>query len=367
MQTKSFTDFLQGMATAIQAKSSALVNLKVGSVLRAFIESIAQVAGWLQSLIVYVLSATRLSTSSGSDVDSFVEDFGYKRTKAVAATGSVTFSRSTATAAAYIPVDTQVQSADGSQTYTVIADTTNAAFDATNNWYAVAAGVSSLSVTVQANTAGAAGNALAGAINTMTSAISGIDTVTNASAFTSGSDAELDDAVKAGFPIYIASLGKGIKTAAYAAVDGLQLGLQRQVVENEAYGGTAQPGYFYVVVSPFDSTIQQQVYAAVDAIRPMGITFGVFGATQLTATVVMTISAATGYDKTAVAAAIKTAIANYIATIKLGETLYYWQLFKVIGTVPGVLDVTGLTLNGGTADLVATAQQAVVAGTTTVN
>jgi uncharacterized phage protein gp47/JayE len=81
----------------------------------------------------------------------------------------------------------------------------------------------------------------------------------------------------------------------------------------------------------------------------------------------MTATAATGYTHAGIAAAIQTAIADYIATIQLGQTLYYWKLFTIIGNVPGVLDVTGLTLNGGTADLVATPQQAVVAGTVAVN
>lgn len=367
MQTKSFSDFLQGMATAIQARSSALVNLTVGSVLRAFIEAIAQVAGWLQQQIVYLLATTRLSTSTGTDVDSFIADYGLTRIAAVAATGSVTFARSTATAAAYIPVGTKVQSADGSQSYSVIADTTNAAFDATNNWYAVAAGISSVTVAVQADVAGAAGNALAGAINTMSNAISGIDTVTNALAFTAGKDAETDAAAIARFQAFISGLREGIEAAVASAIDSLQLGLQYSTVQNFAYDGTVQNGYFYVVVSPYESTIQQQVYAAVDAIRPLTITFGVFSATQLTATVSMTVTAAAGYSHATVAAAVQAAITAYIGTIPLGQTLYWSKLYAIAYGVEGVNEVTALTLNGGTADLTATAKEAVVAGTVTVN
>lgn len=367
MQTKSFTEFLQGMATAIQARSSALVNLTVGSVLRAFIESIAQVSGWLQSQIVYLLATTRLSTSSGTDVDSFIEDFGLTRIAAIAATGSVTFSRSTATEAAYIPVGSQVQSADGSQTYSVIADTTNAAYDTANSRYVIAAGTASLTVLVKADTAGAVGNALAGAVNTMTSAISGVDSVTNANAFTTGKDAETDDAAKARFQLYITGLREGIKAAVASAIDNLQLGLQYTVVENEAYGGTAQNGYFYVVVSPYDSTIDQQVYAAIDAIRPLGVTFGVYGATQVTANVAMTVTAATGYNHADVATAVQTAITDYIGTIALGQTLYWSKLYAIAYGVAGVDEVTALTLNGGTVDLTATAKEAVVAGTVAVN
>jgi len=367
MQTKSFTDFLQGMAAAIQDRSSALVNLTVGSVLRAFIESIAQVAGWLQMQVVYLLATTRLSTSTGNDVDTFIEDFGLKRFKAVSATGNVTFSRATASAAAYIPVGDQVQSSDGSQTYTVIADATNASYDETNIRYVVDAGVTSVHVLVEADMAGSAGNALAGAINTMTTAIAGIDSVTNATAFTTGQDAESDSAAIARFQKYITGLREGVKAAADSAIANLQLGLQHTTVENEAYDGTAQPGYFYVVVSPYDSAIQQQVYAAIDAIRPLSITFGVFAATELTATASLTVTAASGYTHAAIASAVQAAITDYIGTINLGQMLYWSKLYAIAYGVAGVDEVSSLLLNGGTADLTATAKEAVVPGTVTVN
>ncbi|MGC8035647.1 baseplate J/gp47 family protein, partial [Salmonella enterica] len=66
------------------------------------------------------------------------------------------------------------------------ADTTNAAYDASQGGYVLANGISSVTVPIQAVTAGVAGNVTAGSINTIAQAITGIDTVTNAAGLTNG-------------------------------------------------------------------------------------------------------------------------------------------------------------------------------------
>jgi hypothetical protein len=63
-----------------------------------------------------------------------------------------------------------------------------------------------------------------------------------------------------------------------------------------------------LIISPYTSTLQQQVYGAVDAVRPLTSTFGVFAATQLAANVATTVTAATGYTHAQVAAAVQAAI-----------------------------------------------------------
>ncbi|MGC8030527.1 baseplate J/gp47 family protein, partial [Salmonella enterica] len=72
---------------------------------------------------------------------------------------------------------------------------------------------SSVTVPIQAVTAGVAGNVTAGSINTIAQAITGIDTVTNAAGLTNGEDAELDADFRARFIHYINSLSKATKAA----------------------------------------------------------------------------------------------------------------------------------------------------------
>jgi hypothetical protein len=63
LSTLAFTDIVRNVVTAIQAGSAQLLNLTVGSVLRAIVEAQAGVILWLQGLITYVLTLTRFNTS----------------------------------------------------------------------------------------------------------------------------------------------------------------------------------------------------------------------------------------------------------------------------------------------------------------
>src|ERR1700712_2937192 len=130
LQTYTLTEIVSGIATATQAAASALLDFGVGSFLRAVAQAVAGQLLWLQAIILQVLTLTRASTSVGTDLDSWCADFGFSRLPASAATGQVTFPRSTAPQQAVVPVGTTVQTTDGSQSFTVTTDTSNSAYDA---------------------------------------------------------------------------------------------------------------------------------------------------------------------------------------------------------------------------------------------
>ncbi|AOY90393.1 hypothetical protein BKK79_00040 [Cupriavidus sp. USMAA2-4] len=213
ISTKDFTTLVREGVTAIQGYAGALVDLTIGSILRAFVEANAAVVIWLQGLILQVLAITRAATSSGADLDSWVGDFGVTRLMATYGTGHVTFARFTPTQQAVVPLGATVQTKDGTQQYTVVADTTNPAYSGTLGGYVLPAGTASVSVPVVAVTAGAAGNAVAGAVSVISGAIPGVDTVTNPAAFANGADAEKDAALRTRFIAYIRSLSKATKAA----------------------------------------------------------------------------------------------------------------------------------------------------------
>lgn len=367
LNTQSFTSLVQQQVAAIQSACSAVLTFLVGSLELARVQAVAGVAMWLQSLVLQFLTATRLSTASGADVDSFVADFGLLREAAIPATGQVSFARFSSSSTAYIPVGTQLSTADGTQQFLVIADTTQGAFNASTDTYIVPAGTASITATVQAINAGAQGNVNANTVTVLSAAIPGVDTVNNGAPFASGIDAESDAALKTRFQLFISGLKEGTKAAVASAIANLQLGLQYSLTENLGYSGGAQPGYFYVVINPGTSGDIAAAYAAIDAIRPLSVTFGVFAATQVTAAVAMTATAATGYTHAQIVPAMQNAIANFIAAIPLGQPLYWSQLYAVAYGVPGVQEVTGMTLNGATGDLNVTNQQVIVPGTVTVN
>ena len=129
LSLQNFSTLLEGMAASVQGAAQSLLDLTVGSVLRAILEANASLALWMQWLIVQCLATTRLATSSGVDCDSFGADFGFTRLPAVAASGQVTFARFTPSVAAFIPVGTAVSTTANTQSFLVVEDSTNPAYN----------------------------------------------------------------------------------------------------------------------------------------------------------------------------------------------------------------------------------------------
>jgi uncharacterized phage protein gp47/JayE len=371
INTQRFSVILSNAVASVQGAAATLIDFASGSVVLAIMQAVSAIALWLQAIALQVAALTRLATSSGSDVDTWLADYNFYRLPAVSATTSETFSRFTPTAQAVIQVGQTVQSADGTQSYTVIADTSQTAYNATLNAYVIPASVSSCTATIKAVTPGTGANVGAGLISVLGSSIPGVDTVTNALAVTNGFNAESDTAVKARFVLYIQSLTQGTKAACINAVLNMQLGASCAITENINYSGFAQPGYFYAVVDDGTGTpsptFLSAAYAAIDAVRAEGTIFGVFAPVVVTANAGLTITVSTGYTLSAVKTLVGSAISQYINSLGAGATLPYTKLSQLAyGASPGITNVTAVTLNGGTADVVATGQQLIRAGVMTI-
>jgi len=357
LSLQNFSTLVEGMAAAVQGSAASLLDLTVGSVLRAILEANASVALWLQWLIVQVLATTRLATSTGGDCDSFGADFGFTRLPAVAASGQVTFSRFTPSVAALVPVGAEVSTAGNGQSFVVVADEGNPAYSAASNGYVLAAGIASVTATVVADVPGSAGNVQPGAITVLSSAIAGVDTVTNALALTGGMDAESDQAFRARFGNYLASLSRATTLAIGSAVAAIQQGLSYMITENLDQAGATQMGHFVVTVddgtgSPAAgllATVQQ----AVDAVRPVGTSFAVQGPVVEAANVAVTLVTSSPAAHAGAIASVAAAIEAYIAGLPVGATLSYTRLAQLAYDASGaVTNISTLLLNGGTADLV---------------
>ena len=371
VSVQGFTALVQNQVAAIQGACSTLLDFTVGSVLRSFVESISGVVLFLEAQALQVAALTRASTCYGADLDSYYAQFAFARLPATASIGQLTFSRfaSTATAVAYLPVGTLAQTFDGSQQFAVLADATNPAYSASLTAYAIPAGTVSLTVLAQSLSVGAATNVAATTVTAITgSGAPGVNTVGNALAFEGGADAELDPAYRARFIAYLGSLSKATRTAILYVVSSIQAGLSQSLVENQTYAGTPTSGYFYDVVddgtgNPPASLIAA-ASAAIDATRALGIAFSVFPPVTVAASIGMTLATAQGYTHSTVVAQVTTALVAYRQSLALGATLPYSRLAQVAyDASPGVSNVTGVTLNGGTSDLTATPQQRIVVGT----
>lgn len=362
LPTKSFSTMVSDVVVGIQGRSSKLVNFAIGSTLRAIAEGFSGLFLWYQALVLKLLTAIRLSTSTGSDVDSFTADFmpvvagtTSPRLGAQAASGLVTFGRFTAgPSAPFIPVGTTVRSNDGSQEFKVTANTLFSSYSAALDGYTLPVEVATIDVPVESTNPGLGGNVQAGAISVMTSPVVGIDYVNNNANFTNGADQESDSALKSRFSAYILGLARGDIYGLAAAIARTGVNIQWTLVENYNFDGTVRYGYFFVVAddgsgSPSPDFLSG-VLEAVNSVRPLGIQCQVFPPTIVVANVSMQITVATGYNHNSVVAAVIANVTKRINDLGLGVSLSYSILSSWAYEVAGVKTVTAIILNGGTGD-----------------
>ena len=369
LPVQDFTTFVRNMAAAMTSACSQTLDFATGTVLRAVVEANASVALWIQWLILQVLAITRAATSNGSDLDTWMADFGVTRLPAVAASGTVVLSRLTPGLAATIPVGTSVRTADGTGRFSVVADATNPAW--AGSAYSLAATAASLSVPIVADVPGSAGNLPAGALTVLATAIPGVDAVNNPGSTNGGLDAESDTGLRVRFSSFIDSRSRATAIAVNYAVQSVRQGLRFVLTENQLPGGTPSLGSFVVTVddgsgSP-PASLLASVTAAVDAIRPLGSTFTVQPPTVLSANVSLTVTLAASATLADVAAPISSAVTTWIASMPVGATLPISRLVQLaFAASPSVVNVSSVLINGATADLVPAATGLVMSGTITI-
>lgn len=355
--TKTFDELVQDQATAIQALAPVTIDVGVGTVLRAIVESNAGLGLWLEGLILRVLAMTRAATSEDTDLDTWVEDFGLERVAGTAATGNVTFSRNVTTQVGLVPVGTEIDTDDGSRTFTVQRDTANVNYVATSDAYRLNTSVASISVPVKDNATGTAGNVSANRLTKLTSPLQYIDSVTNPLPFTNGTDPESDADLRARFVAYLASLSRGTLGAIGFAVSSVEGVTSYKIVENLQVNGSTDYGFFYVVVDDGSgapsSDLLSAVTSEVELYRALGVRFAVVAPVVQTVNISASITVAQGYVDSDVKLAAETALQEYVASLGLGDTLYFTKVpATVYESSPGIVNVSNVVVGGGSADIV---------------
>lgn len=365
LQLQDFGALVKLQAAAAGAATRQLIDVSVGSVLRAVLEANASIGLWLQWLIVEVLATTRAATSTGADLDSWVADFGMARLPGVAAYGVVTVSRVTAGLPATVPVGAVVRTGlglDGTvgRSFTVVADPANPAWNGVG--FTVAAAAAGVDVVVVARDVGLGGNVRAGEISLLASSLPGLDLVTNAVPLAGGLDAESDGALRGRFGGFIDSRTRATAQAIDFVLGGLAQGLSWSIEERVDSGGAVRPGHFTVTLDDGTGTAPQALLdratVAIDAVRPIGGTFGVRAPGLVRADVVMRVVG----PAVAVAAA-KAAVGAFVAALPIGGALVLSRLIQVAHDSNAlVAGVYGVTVNGAASDLVVTPTGLIRAG-----
>lgn len=372
LSLQNFSSLVQTMAASVQSASSQLLDLTVGSVLRAMLEANASIALWMQWLILQVLQTTRAATSAGADLDSWMADFALARLPAAPASGVVTFSRFTPLAPTLVSVGALVRTADGTQTFAVMASPANPAYSAAQNGYVMTSGVAALDVPVQAQSPGVAGNVQAGSLSQLATAMPGVDAVFNAAAFQNGLDAESDGAFRARFANYLDSRSRATPLAVGYAISTIQQGLQFTIQENQDAAGGWRPGSFVVTVDDGSGApspaLLATVASAIQAIRPVGSVFALRPPTVVLASVSLSITTASTNQKAAASAAVGKALAAFINALPIGAPLPITRLAQIAYAAhPAVTNVGQLSINGNPADVVPPSSGVVKAGLMVVN
>jgi uncharacterized phage protein gp47/JayE len=361
LQLQTFTTVVGNMVAAIQGAATQLLDLTVGSTLRAVVEANASLALWMQWLIVQVLRVTRAATSEGADLDSWMADFGVARVPAVPATGTIVFSRFSPTNAAFIPVTTTVKTADGTQSFAIASDPASPSYSpaqsGTPSGYTIGAGIASLTLPAFALTPGRAGNVRPSTIALISAALPGVDSVVNPGAFTGGLDAESDAALRTRFGNFLASRTRATPVAIGYAVASVQQGLATLLMENQTPDGTATPGTFTLTIDDGSgappASLLTAIAAAIEAVRPLGSVYTVQPPIVQRPAIGMTIATAASANHATVVAAVTAALSAALSALPIGGALAYSRLAAIAYAAdPAVTNVTAVTLNGGVGDLV---------------
>lgn len=371
LNLKAFSQLVEDMGAALQSSASTLVDVSIGSVVRAIFEANASVVLWLQWLVLQVLQTTRAATSAGSDLDTWMLDFGQIRLPAVPSVGTVTFSRFVATLPANIPVGTTVKTVDGSLVFSVTEDQTQSIWQSGAAAYVLPAGVATADLPVTCTVGGSVGNVLAGTVTVIAASLPGVDLVNNANPFSAGTNTEGDPALRSRFQTYLASRSRATLTAVLNAIANVQQGLAVALQENTAADGTAQVGSFRVIVDDGSgypsSALLAAVASAVDAVRPIGTRFAVVPPQVLAVNVSLTAVLNTASNSTVSILGMQNQIATYLNGLPIGASASVTRVAQNAYLAGAAIEnVAGIQLNGSTADISVPAGTVIKAGTVVV-
>jgi uncharacterized phage protein gp47/JayE len=356
LNLKAFSQLVEDMGAALQSSASNLIDVSVGSVIRAIFEANASVVLWLQWLILQVLQTTRASTSNGPDLDSWMLDFGQTRLPAVRSTGIVSFSRFVDNLPATIPVGTMVKTTDGSLSFSVTQDQTLSVWQPGPAAYVLPSGIGSADLPVICTTGGSIGNVLANTITVIAASLPGVDQVNNANPLSNGTDAESDAAFRNRFQSYLASRSRATLAAVQNAIANVQQGLDVVVEENTAPDGAAQVGSFLVIVDDGtgypSSGLLSNIASAVDAVRPIGTTFAVVPPQVLVVNVSLTAVLTFTVTASLSTPSIQNYVAIYLNSLPIGRGASVTRVAQngyLAGA--GIENITGIQLNGSSSDV----------------
>jgi uncharacterized phage protein gp47/JayE len=338
----SFNEIVNTITTTIGATSLNLTDFNAGSNLLSVVESFSHFIEFLQTQVNVAFEAFSVKGASGVDLNNRVQDFNIFRKTAVKSYGVITFSRTTPAAEVFeIPQGSQVSTEPDVFGNTIDYITTGA--------IVFSSGAMSATGVVECTVAGIVGNQPSGTITNITSIISGIDTVTNPSAFTPGADEETDEQLRSRVPSSINGLKKGnvssIKSAALA-VPG--------IVVVRIDEGVPSAGQITVYISNQSGVLTDTQIAQVQTAIDETVAFGVVANVATPSVSYITLSMTVTYDsvnylQSQLDTQIKSALYTFVS-INPNTTLQIADLIIQIMSIPGVKNVRNVLISDSASD-----------------
>lgn len=275
------------------------IRLKV---LAGEIYSVCAAVDWLKA-------QTFAQTATGTQLEMRAQERGLARKPAAAASGTLTFGRSTALwFNVSIPKGTVCASSG-----------TGAAQYVTTQDASLPQGSLTVEVSALAELAGAAGNANSATVTVMITPPASIETVTNAAAFTGGEDAESDDSLRARLLADYAAPANGTNTAWYRQAAEACDGIHSAGVVPRADGvGTVAVYLGGMGGTPSDAQVQA-VADLLNGAKEINVDVTVQAAQTVAVDVACTVKNAGAQTDASVVTACREAILDYFDGLEVGE------------------------------------------------
>lgn len=259
-------------------------------------------------------------TALGEQLDMHALQRGLKRKQAVAASGSLTFSRKTALGYdLQIPVGT-VCSVPGENPTRVI--TAQAAVLKTQQ----------LSVTVpaQAQEGGQSGNAAVNAVTVMVTPPAGIESVTNSVPFSGGADGASDDELRERLLQSYAEISNGTNAQFYREYALKHDGIQSVTVKPRAEGSGTVALYLAAKGAVPNADVLSQIQTELNQLREINVDVKVYPATIVQLEIFVYIKPETNCTFDAAKQATITAVSDYFSTLSVGEPVILARVGEAI-------------------------------------
>jgi len=327
---KDFNTILTDIITTIMLESINVTDFSPGSVMRSFSEGVA-----------VAIENFYVSTYVGfkdylQNIQDFV--FEYPQLVGVKAVSDVVFSRAGSSGEKTIPLGTSVQT------------TTGLVFKTTAETAIPDAASVSPSVEVEAEEVGFKYNVGSGTIVVIADNVNGVETVTNALAATSGTDAESPTAYKARFQEYVEGLAKsnlsGIKEGALS-IEGItsvsvvehfppvaDVNTHVYIDDSTASGVSTAKVVETQALIDGDGTEENPGY------RSAGVNVIVAKPTIATQNITAIVYTLADVDPDTVESQVIDAVTYYVNRLGVGDDIIYQEIVSAIMSVFGVVDVT---------------------------